>query len=134
MRICCVVTLAVLMGLFAVAISLSQERSLTDVRHEVEELCQCGEIVSAFHVAMKSWQEAQRKYGNGHPRTAECMVTVADVAIHREKYYLAGQLYRKALSIEEPALGSSHPDVVHCKRILTVLQKNNGQYSAHSGD
>ncbi len=127
MRICCVVTLAVLMGFFAVAISFSQQRSLNDVRHECEELCRCGEIVSAFHLATKLWQESQRKYGKGHPQTAACMVTVADVAMHREKYYLADQLYWKALSIEEPALGPSHPEVVHCKQALADLRDNHGQ-------
>ncbi len=127
MRIRCVVTLATLISLSTVVISLTQEPTLSDVRHECEELCRCGEIVSAYHLAVKSWQESQRKYGKFHPKTSACMVTVADVAMHREKYYLAGQLYWKAVSIEEPALGTSHPDVVHCKQALADLRENQGQ-------
>jgi hypothetical protein len=119
--------LAILIGLSTVAISFAQERSPNDVRHEVEQLCQNGEVVSAFDMAMKSLIQARRKFGSDDPRTAECMVTVADAAKHREKHYLAGRLYRKALSIQEPACGPSHPDVVRCKLELSNLQKNHDE-------
>jgi len=98
-----------------------------DVRDEVQRLCLEGDAVSAFEVAMKSLIKARQIFGNDDPRTAACMVTVADAAIHREKYYLAGRMYRKALSIQETALGPSHPDVVHCKSCLSDLETDSEQ-------
>jgi hypothetical protein len=119
--------LAIMIGVSTVAISFAQERSPNDVRHEVEQLCQNGEVVSAFNMAMKSLIQARRKFGSDDPRTAECMVTVADAAKHREKYYLAGRLYEKALSIQERAFGPAHPDAVRCKLALSDLKENHGR-------
>ncbi len=119
--------LAISIGLSTVAISFAQERSPNDVRHEVEQLCQNGDAVSAFHMAMKSWIQAQRKFGNDDPRTAEYLITVADAAKHRERYYLAERLYRKALSIQERAFGPTDTDVVRSRLALTDLQKNHDE-------
>ncbi len=121
MRSCYVVTLAILIGLCTIAIAYAQERSPNEVRHEVEQLCQNGEAVSAFHMAMKSLLQARREFGSDDRRTAACLVTVADAAKHREKFHLAGRLYRKALSIQERAFGPSHPDVVRCRLELSNL-------------
>jgi nucleoid DNA-binding protein len=98
-----------------------------DVSDEVERLCRGGEALAGFDMAMKSLIQARRIFGNDDPRTAGCMVTVADAARHREKYYLAGQMYRKALVIQERALGPSHPDVVRCKTCLSDLERDHGQ-------
>jgi DNA-binding protein HU-beta len=98
-----------------------------DVSDEVQRLCREGDAVSAFDMAMKSLIQARRIFGNDDPRTAGCMVTVADAARHREKYYLAGQMYRKALVIQERALGFSHPDVVRCKTCLSDVERDHGQ-------
>jgi len=70
---------------------------------------------------------AELKYGKEHPKTAQCMITVADVAKHRQKYYLAGVLYRRALPMQEKALGPVHPEVVRCKLALADLEKNHGR-------
>ena len=104
-----------------------QEELALDVRDEVQRLWREGDTVSAFDVAMKSLIRARRVFGNDDLRTAGCMVIVADAALHREKSYLAGQMYRKALSIRERALGPSHPDVVHCKTCLSDLERDQGQ-------
>jgi DNA-binding protein HU-beta len=104
-----------------------QEGLALDVRDEVERLCREGNSVNAFDLAMKSLIWAREIFGNEDPRIAGCMVTVAQTAIHREKYYLAGQMYRKALSIQEKVLGPSHPDVVLCKRGLSDLERHHAQ-------
>jgi len=104
-----------------------QEESALDVRGEVERLCQEGDTVAGFDLAMKSLIRARQIFGNDDLRTARCMVTVADAARDREKYYLAGQMYRKALPIQERALGPSHPDVVRCKECLSRLEQDHGQ-------
>jgi DNA-binding protein HU-beta len=101
-----------------------QEESIDDVRYEVEKLCREGDAVSAFHRAMKSYMQAQRKFGRDDPLTAGFMIIVADVAVHREKYYFAERLYRKALSIEERAFGPSHPEVLRCKTALSHLDQD----------
>jgi nucleoid DNA-binding protein len=104
-----------------------QEESALDVREEVQRLCRDGHTVAAFDMAMKSLIQARRIFGNNDLRTAGCMATVADAARHREKYYLAAQMYRKALSIQERALGPSNPDVVRCKTGLSDLERDHGQ-------
>jgi len=102
-----------------------QEESALDVRGEVERLCRKGDTVAGFDLAMKSLIRARQIFGNDDLRTARCMVTVADAARDREKYYLAVQMYRKALPIQEKALGPSHPDVVRGKTVLSQLQQDN---------
>jgi len=104
-----------------------QAESALDVRDEVERLLREGEALPAFDLAMKSLIRSRREFGSDDHRTAACMVTVAEAAIHREKYHLAGVLYRKALSIKERAFGPSHPDVVFCKTRLSNLETD------HSG-
>jgi len=104
-----------------------QEESALDVRDEVERLCRQGDTVAGFDLAMKSLIRARQIFGNDDLRTARCMVTVADAARDREKYYLAGQMYRKALPIQEKALGPAHPDVVRCKECLVHLEQDHGQ-------
>ena len=99
--------MAILIGLSTAAISFAQEMSPNDACHEVEQLCQNGEVVSAFNIAIKSLMQARRKFGSDDPRTAQCLVTVADVAKHREKYYLAERLYQKALSCTGESLRSN---------------------------
>ncbi|MGO9568827.1 MAG: hypothetical protein ACLP5H_14930 [Desulfomonilaceae bacterium] len=79
-----VVTLAILMGLSTVQSCAAQDRSPNDVRNEVEQLCQNGDAVSAFHMAMKSLLQARRKFGSDDPRTAGCLVTVVEAAKYRE--------------------------------------------------
>lgn len=98
-----------------------------DVRDEVQRLCRQGDALAGFEVAMKSLIQARQVFGNEDLRTARCMVTVADAARHREKYYLAERMYRKAIDIQEKALGASHPEVVHCKSCLSDLEKGHGQ-------
>lgn len=126
MRSCYVVALAILIGLSTVDISFAQDRSPNEVRHEVEQLCQNREVVSAFHMAMKSLLQARRKFGSDDSRTAECMTVVAGVAKHRKKYYLAESLYKRALSIQEKALGSTDPGVARCRAALDDLRENHG--------
>ncbi len=104
-------------------VAAAQSGSADDIRGQVQRLCDQGNGVSAFHLAMKTLLNARQQYGAEDPRTAECLVTVADVAKHREKYHLAEVLYRKALSIDERALGAKHPDVMHCKVALFDLHR-----------
>ena len=98
-----------------------------NVSDEVQRLCREGDAVSGFNMAMTSLLHAQRKFGKDDPRTAGCMVTVANAAQNREKYHLAGVMYRRALSIVERAFGPTHPDVVHCKTVLSRLEQDHGQ-------
>lgn len=101
-----------------------EELALGALRDEAQRLCSEGDALSGFHMAMKSLIQARKIFGNADTRTAECMVTVADAAIRRGKYYLAGQMYRKALSIQQKALGPSHPDVVRCETALSDLERD----------
>jgi len=110
------------------AIKLGEQQGLAlDVRDEVERLWQEGNSVKAFDLGMKSLIQAREIFGNEDPRTAGCMVTVADAAVRREKYHLAEELYRKALSVLERALDSSHPDLVRCKASLSDLERHHGK-------
>jgi nucleoid DNA-binding protein len=108
------------------AMSVELEESADAVRDEVQRLWSEGDAVSAFHRAMKSYLKAQRRFGRNARRTARFMLIVADASRHREKHYLAGQWYRKALPILEKAFGPSHPDVVHCKTALSDLERDHG--------
>ena len=112
-----------MIGSSAATISFAQERSVDDVRYEALQLCQKGHPASAVHVAMKSWFDVKKKYGKEHPKTAQFLAVVADVAICRGQYYLARYLYRRVLAMEEKALGPRHPEVVRCKKALAHLQQ-----------
>ncbi len=127
MKTLCAIKLAFFSGLFMVVICFGQDISPGNLREEVRALCQNGEVVSAFHVAMKSLMNTQARYGREHLRTAECLVTLGGVAELRGKYYLAERLYDKALSIEEKALGSTDPEVVSCKLKLAKLRANDSK-------
>jgi DNA-binding protein HU-beta len=109
------------------AMSVEPEESADAVRDEVQRLWSEGDLVAAFHRAMKSYLKAQRRFGRAARRTALFMVIVADASRNREKYHLAIRLYRKALPILEKAFGLSHPDVVHCKTVLSRLERDHGQ-------
>ena len=78
-------------------------------------------------MTMTSLLQAQRKFGKDDPRTAWCMVTVANADQNREKYHMSAVMYRGALSIQERAFGPSHPDVVHYKTGLSHLEQYHGQ-------
>jgi DNA-binding protein HU-beta len=108
------------------AMSLEPEESADAVRNEVQRLWSEGDAVSAFHRAMKSYLNAQRRFGRAARRTARFMLIVADASRNREKYQLAIQLYRKALPILEKAFGPSHPDAVSCKTSLRDLERDHG--------
>ncbi len=114
---------------FKTAVKAGEEEELAFevLRDEVQRLCSEGEALAAFEMAMKSLIQTRKTFGNEHRRTADCMVTVADAARHREKFHLAGQLYRQALAIQEKALGASHPDVVRCKTSLSDLERHHEQ-------
>ena len=101
-----------------------QEVSVEDTRYEVERLYSEGDSGPAFLRAMRSYMEAQRKFGKDDPRTAEFMIIVADVATRGEKYHFAERLYRKALSIYKGAFGPSHPEVLRCKTALSHLDQD----------
>jgi DNA-binding protein HU-beta len=109
------------------AMSVEPEESADAVRDQVQRLWSEGDTVSAFHRAMQSYLKAQRRFGRTARRTARFMVVVADASRNREKYHLAIRLYRKALPILEKAFGPSHPDVVHCKTVLSHLERDHGQ-------
>jgi hypothetical protein len=106
-----------------VVISFPQERSPAEVRQGVEQLCQSGELTSAFDVAVKSLRHAWAHYGSQHAITAECMTIVADVAKRQNKPYLAAFLYQRALSIQERTLGPTHPEVNRSKMALHDLNE-----------
>ncbi|MGO9569085.1 MAG: tetratricopeptide repeat protein [Desulfomonilaceae bacterium] len=127
MKIFCAIKLVIFSGLFMVVICFGQDISPGDFRGEVQVLCQKGELVSAFHAAMKSLMHAQARYGREHLNTAECMVSLGDVAKLRGKHYLAEKLYNKALSIEEKTLGPKDPKVISCKLKLTRLWINDSE-------
>ncbi|MDQ1239743.1 MAG: DNA-binding protein HU-beta [Thermodesulfobacteriota bacterium] len=104
------------------AIKTGEQKELAlDVRSKVQKLCRKGDVESGFDLAMKSLLEAEREFGKNGARTAQCVVTLADAAMYREKYNLARVMDRRALSIQERTQGPSHPDVVHCKTALARL-------------
>jgi DNA-binding protein HU-beta len=109
------------------AINVEPEESADAVRDEVQRLWREGDAVSAFHRAMKSYLKAQRRFGRTARRTARFMLIVAEAAKHRDKHYLAGQLYRRALPTLEKAFGPFHPDVIRCKTGLSDLEQDHGQ-------
>jgi hypothetical protein len=121
MRVSLWVLLALFIQMCAVGVAVAQDQSIIDVRTEVQRFCAEDDAVSAFHLAMKSLRQSEQEYGRDHLRTAECMVTVANVAKYREKYHLARLLYRRALPTLEQGLAPSHPDVVRCKLELSNL-------------
>ena len=94
---------------------------------KLSNFAQNGEVVSAFHMAMKSLIQARRECGKDDLLTARFIVIVADVTKQREKYYLAERLYRKVLSIQERAFGPTNPDVVRSKLALIDLKEHHGR-------
>jgi DNA-binding protein HU-beta len=109
------------------AMSVEPEESADAVRDEVQRLWSEGDAVSAFHRAMKSYLNAQRRFGRAARRTARFMLIVADASRNREKYQLAIRLYRKALPILEKAFGPADPDVVRCKAGLRDSERDHVQ-------
>jgi len=102
--------------------SRAQARQPQDVRAAVQELCQKGNVNSAFSLALKSWSDAREKYGDTDLKTAYCITALAEAAFYRREFLVAELFYQKALSIQEQALGPSDPQVVRTMQDLEQVR------------
>jgi hypothetical protein len=92
--------------------------STDEVRKQVVQLCRQGQVVSAWHFAIRSWQNADCKYGAENAYTAELLTIVAEVAKDLKKYQLAAALYDRALETQERLLGRGQPQVEQSRSAL----------------
>lgn len=85
----------------ALPVGASEQERLRAVNGRVYGLCERGDLSAAVHVAMSELLRVRERYGSFHPYTAQWTLTVADVSRTRGKFYLASQLYNKALAMLE---------------------------------
>jgi hypothetical protein len=97
----------------------------SDIRHEVEQLCDQGRFTDATHVAMKQLLDSRARFGAIHNVTADYTTIVADVARRRGKLYLAQKLYERALEIQASTamVGHASADVISESDRLADLKR-----------
>ncbi len=82
------------------SVSWAVQPAASDVRLEVEQLCNQGRLVDATHLAMRHLLDARARYGYTSNVTADYLRIVAEVARRRGKLQLSQTLYERALAIQ----------------------------------
>jgi hypothetical protein len=95
-----------------------------EIRKQVDQLRRQGQVVSAWHFAIRSWQDADFKYGSKNSYTAELLIIVAEMAKYLKKYDLAAELYERALEAQSGLLGREAPEVAQSRAALADLQRS----------
>jgi CHAT domain-containing protein/Tfp pilus assembly protein PilF len=81
------------------------------------------------HFIGARWRSKNTPWARGHPDVAMSLYNLANVYRLQGKYDEAGKFYKRALAIEEKALGTSHPQVANTLNGLALVHHLQGDYT-----
>src|SRR5581483_8742969 len=82
-----------------------------------------GENDGVKPLIMQALDIYQKTLGSDHPKTAQCLMSLAATACQEKDYQQAEQLSRRALAIRQQKLGLYHSDIAsNLRQLANILQ------------
>ncbi len=92
-----------------------------------------GRYASAHARWLEALPLAERAYGVDHPRVADLLVSLGNVALAEGQLEQVGPAYERALAIYQRALGAEHPRVTYAFENLGALRDKQGRFEEARG-
>jgi esterase/lipase superfamily enzyme/Flp pilus assembly protein TadD len=107
----------------------ASDADLTELRQRIQELNRTGSYEEAAASAEKYVTLARERYTEAHPKFATAIFWLGYTFKSQGRTAEAEPLFKRALAIEEKALGPDHPDVGTLLNNLAVLYHSEGRYA-----
>src|SRR5262249_33615433 len=129
--VCVIVALTAAIG--SALPAAAQQPDIAAIYRRLQDFYAAGNYVSALIEAQNYEAAIKARFGIDHVNYAFALNNLATMYQAQGKYGEAEGLYRRALAIEEKALGPSHPDVASALNNLATVYRYQGKYGEAEG-
>jgi tetratricopeptide (TPR) repeat protein len=129
LRSCAILWGTTLFALVVTASTAAQRPDLDAFQKEFDKLYAAGEHYAALVEAQKLEAAIKSEFGNDRVGALPALRTLAIAYVKLGNYADAEGLFKRALAIDEKALGPTHPDVANRLTDLALLRRLQDHYA-----